>query len=552
MTKNYFLLIALLLSINAFSQNTYDEVYQIFQDKCATCHNSTNQTANLDLEGNGSTVQAKMADVYAKLYKQDPSNSAATANKNYLVFPGDPYRSFLYRKIDNDLTPGLVLHAGEGATEPNGETPLSDKEIEFIRQWILHGANETGTLFDKTLLEDYYDNGGVASVDNPPMPPAEGEGFQIHLGPFFLEPGGEVEYFSKYEPMLENNIEVHKLKTTMGDFSHHFIVYKFSNTFGNVDPNYVPYGMRPGQDFDGREFISVDQYSNTLSLPEGSAFLWEQNTVFDLNTHYINYSSTQVLKCEVYYNVYTQDVGTANQEMEVILVPNTNIPIPNDNIPVTFNYDFALGADVDLYVWGLIAHTHQYGRDFNIYRNNPDGSRGEQLYDAGCVDGVPGCTIEDFDYSHLPIKFNYPFETINVLKGVEAEATYQNDGPVSVDWGFTSDDEMMIFVAFYVTDTTGVKMEEVVEEPTPNAIQAADVNEFKVYPNPSSAYLNFEFVDLDESYEVLLFDMAGREISKQIAKEILTFDIKDLTKGIYFYQVKSNGLSIANGKFAKD
>ena len=52
MTKNYFLLIALLLSINAFSQNTYDDVYQIFQDKCMACHNNATQIANLDLEGN--------------------------------------------------------------------------------------------------------------------------------------------------------------------------------------------------------------------------------------------------------------------------------------------------------------------------------------------------------------------------------------------------------------------------------------------------------------------------------------------------------------------
>lgn len=549
MTKYLFSLLALSISLNVFSQSSYSDVYDIFQDKCMPCHSNATKTANLNLEGSGATVQAKMANVYAGLYKINPSNTAAVSAKNSLVYPGDPYKSFLYRKIDNSLTPGLVLHSGEGATEPNSQTPLSDKEIEYVRQWILYGASDTGILFDKSLLEEYYDNGGVNSVSNPPMPPAEGEGFQIHLGPFFLEPNGEIEYFSKYEPKFDSDIEIYKLQTEMGNFSHHFIVYKFSNTFGNVDPNLVPYGMRTGQNFDGREFISVDQYSNTLNLPNGSAFVWDQNTIFDLNSHYINYSSTQVLKCEVFYNVFTQAIGTANQTMEVVLVPNTDIPIPNDNIPVTHVADFNLAADVNIYVWGLVAHTHKYGKDFNIFKRNPNGTKGVQIYDAGCVDGLPGCTLEDFDYSHLPIKFNYPFLPINVQDGVVSEATYQNNGPNSVDWGFTSADEMMIFVAFYVADTTGVDM---TKNEGPTAISNIEKEIFRMYPNPANSSLTFEFKDLEKNYTIDIYDLSLRKVESKNVKGKISLDVNNWTKGMYIYQVKSEGKSIANGKFAKD
>ena len=551
MIKYLLSLLSIAIFFNVFSQDSYSEVYDIFQNKCMPCHSNATKTANLNLEGAGATVKAKMASVYAGLYKKNPSNTAAVSAKNSLVYPGDPYKSFLYRKIDNNLTPGLVLHTGEGATEPNSQTPLSDKEIEFVRQWILYGAFETGTLFDKTLLEDYYDNGGVNSVSNPPMPPADGEGFQIHLGPFFLEPNGEIEYFSKYEPKFESDIEVHKLQTEMGDFSHHYIAYKFSSTLGNLNPATVPYGMRPGQDFDSRELISVDQYSGILELPKGSAFLWEQNTIFDLNSHYINYSSTQVLKCEVFYNVYTQPVGEANQIMEVILVPNTNIPIPNNNVPVTHSANFNLAADVNIYVWGLVAHTHKYGKDFNIYKRNSNGTRGVQIYDAGCVDGLPGCTLEDFDYAHLPIKFNYPFLPINIQDGVEMEATYQNNGPNSVNWGFTSADEMMIFVAFYVTDTTGVQMVKS-EEPLPNGVSNIEKEIFRMYPNPANSNLTFEFKDLEKNYTIDIYDLSLRKVESKIVNGTISLDVNNWTKGMYIYQVKSEGKSIANGKFAKD
>jgi hypothetical protein len=535
------------LSSTIYTQDIYEDVYNVFQNNCMPCHNSATQTANLDLEGVGANTAQKMADVYAKLYKQTPANSVATANKNFLIYPGDPYKSFLYRKMDHGLTAGLQLETGEGTDMPIYSFMI-DKEIELVRQWILYGAQETGAAFDKTLMEDYYDNGGVESVANPPMPPAPGEGFQIHLGPYYVEPGGEIEYFSKYDLLLDSDLEIHKIQTEMGSFSHHFIVYKFSSTFGNVDPNLVPYGMREGQDFDGREFVSVDQYSNTLTVPEGAAFLWDQESVLDLNTHYINYSSTQVLKCEVFYNVYTQATGTANQIMEVNLIPNTNIPIPNDNIPVTFENTFQLGADVELFIWGLTSHTHSYGKDFNIYKKTSFDTRGEQIYDAGCANGIPGCNIEDFDYSHLPIRFFSPFEIVNIQDGLEAEATFQNDGPVPVDWGFTSADEMMIFIAFYLTDTTGVDMSSSVVNTSIKGKE--EIHNFKLYPNPIDNILNFE-VKNGEAYSIEVYDVNGKKLLDKMATEDASFDVSNWTDGLYLYLLKKDDKFIAQGKFLK-
>ena len=457
--------------------------------------------------------------------------------------------------MDHGLTAGLQLETGEGAAMPvYGGSSVADKEIELVRQWILYGAQETGVTFDKTLMEDYYDNGGIESIVNPPMPPAPGEGFQIHLGPYYIDAGDEIEYFSKYDLLLDSDLEIYKIQTEMGSFSHHFIVYKFSSTFGNVDPNLVPYGMREGQDFDGREFVSVAQYSNTLNVPNGAAFLWPQESVLDLNTHYINYSSTQVLKCEVFYNVYTQASGTANQVMEVILVPNMNIPIPNDNVSVTFQDVFSIPADIDIFVWGITSHTHAYGKDFNIFKRTSLGTRGEQIYDAGCANGIPGCNLEDFDYSHLPIRFFSPFEIINLQDGIDYEATYENDGPTSVNWGFTSSDEMMIFVAFYLLDTTGVDMGEPLPPDTTVNTAIKDqtpIDELKAYPNPTGNLLNFK-IEQGESYTLVIYDINGSKILDKIANKDATFDVSTWTNGLYFYLLKKDDKFIAQGKFLKN
>jgi hypothetical protein len=58
------------------------------------------------------------------------------------VVPGDPMRSFLYRKLD-DAVPCDFGDMGMGLQMPrceDGSCPLPDCEIDVIRRWILAGA----------------------------------------------------------------------------------------------------------------------------------------------------------------------------------------------------------------------------------------------------------------------------------------------------------------------------------------------------------------------------------------------------------------------------
>lgn len=542
-----------LFSIAIQAQTTYEEVYTIFQTNCASanCHNNIDKAGALDLEGAGANLADKQINVHDNIYKATPANAVAASKDNYTIYPGDPYRSFLFRKISNGFSDDNPLELSEGAHMPSTGS-LSDYEKEVIRQWIVYGAKSGPDDVDLSLVDEFYTNGGVESISAAIAPPAPGEGFQIHLGPFFIPPGAEVEYLTKYETRLAQETEIYSFQTEMGTFSHHYIVYNYTDAF---NPDNVPYGLRDDIGFDGKSFVLTEQYSNTLSTPEGTAFKWDPNTVLDLNSHYINYSSTQVLKCEVYLNVFTQASGTANQVMMSQLIPNTNIPIPNNGQDVTFTYDFNLPTNLNLYIWGAVAHTHKYGKDFNIYRRNMDGSQGEQVYDAGCANGIPGCAVEDFDYQHLPFRFYEPFLPVNLQEGVVAEATYNNDGPVPLDWGLTSADEMMLFVIFFTLDTTGIEMYEN-QDTTTTAIRdrMSNTANIQFYPNPLSESSNFTLAGVENGETHLqIVDITGKvcvqETFQHLNQSELKVDASRFANGIYFYQFVQDGNLLGNGKF---
>ena len=105
----------------SFSQ----QIQPILTDRCAFggCHASTSPAAGQSLaEGLSymSTVNV-------------PSEELPSMHR---VEPGDPDQSYLVHKIQ-----GTHLDVGgSGLRMPRGQEPLSDDQIQLIRNWILQGA----------------------------------------------------------------------------------------------------------------------------------------------------------------------------------------------------------------------------------------------------------------------------------------------------------------------------------------------------------------------------------------------------------------------------
>ncbi|MDQ3142439.1 MAG: T9SS type A sorting domain-containing protein [Bacteroidota bacterium] len=531
-----FLLPTLLSSQNS----TNEEVYRIFQQKCQSCHSNALKTGGLDLEGQGATQAQKMLNVYQKIYKVSPNNTFASQRGDKLIYPGRADKSFIFKKINSGLEESISLGPNDGNAMPNYPSAgLSNTEKEIIRQWILFGAPSTGSVVNTAVVDQFYTSGGIKSFEKAPPAPLPGEGFQIKMGPFFLAPLEEKEFYQKWEVDFADDIEVTGLDFNFGSFSHHFLLYNFTG-----GSELVPHGLREDANHNQIKLVAAVQQSTPIILPRGTAFFWEQHTVLDLNSHYINYSASLPVQCEAYVNVYTKPKGYAKQEMIAELLANIFISIPNSGNIIT--QEQAVVRNQNVFLWGMMGHTHKYGKNYKAFLRNPNGTKGEMIYDAACFNGTPGCPSPYFDYRHIPFKKIEPLKLLKFNPGIIHQAEYLNDGPNWVGWGATSKEEMMILIVFYTKDTVGVTTA------SEDLDKTEDHTFLEVYPNPMQDQITIENKAENYKGEFILYNNIGHVLLKQVINQPkTTIDIGLISEGVYYYVFTSDNQETQKGKLIK-
>lgn len=539
MKKFYIIqILGLILSTSLMAQSTYSDIYNIFQAKCTgACHTSTSPSGNLILNGTQSAV-------YTALVNVTPTNPVAAAKGNKRIAPGYPERSFLFRKCNSSFDSYYeALDSGEGDAMPQNQASLTPQEMEKIRQWIYFGAPQTGIVIQDSTINDFYAGQGMAPLAIPPAPSAN-QGFQIRLGPILLEPYREVEYFKKHQLQLPDSLEVNRVEIFMNTQSHHFIIYKFnpgsSGSFpdGLRTPNQSPSGIATAP-------VIIAQYNKDFELPQGTAFKWPLGTALDLNYHVINYSADSIFPAYAYANIYTQPKGTAQHEMfsNLILYSKYNNPaifyIPNNSTNKTFTDTFALpNSPYIMNLWQLSTHTHQWGRDYDIYKRNADGTRGVQLYE-GFYDRNYTFNQGFYDWAHPPVREFDPLEPIALKDGLIHEAVFNNNGNDTVFFGLTSNDEMMLITVMY---TLGL--------PAGENEQAGFINNLNVYPNPTAGRVHIDYaVTSGETIDLSIYNILGQKVftifSGQMNNGVQNalFDLKGfgLSRGQYIVKLEHAG-----------
>ena len=103
---------------------------KIFDSSCATptCHGPGAASGGLDLSAGAS---------YGNLVGAPVANPQAHAANELRVVPGNPDSSFLFEKLEGNITPT------EGSRMPLVGRPLTPAELDLIRRWIAAGAPET-------------------------------------------------------------------------------------------------------------------------------------------------------------------------------------------------------------------------------------------------------------------------------------------------------------------------------------------------------------------------------------------------------------------------
>jgi len=98
------------------------DIQPIFNSYCVVCHQGAGQA--------GLTLEPKLS--YSNLVGM-PSTESATELR---VKPGSPDQSYIIAKLQGTQ----VQAGGSGAQMPYGAVPLSQAQIDLIRQWIMQGG----------------------------------------------------------------------------------------------------------------------------------------------------------------------------------------------------------------------------------------------------------------------------------------------------------------------------------------------------------------------------------------------------------------------------
>ncbi len=443
--------------------STYHAIQEyIFDKSCvnSACHAAPRNVAGLNLTYTSS---------YEELIGQAPENRAALASGMKLVDPGNPENSFLLTKL---IAPIAQEH---GARMPFGSGVLHAGKIDAIRKWITAGAPQTGKI------EDVSDLGVLRDPEEtfvPPSAPPLGQGYQLHLPPYTIEPGTEREVFYATQirdengNLIEGDIFINGYEIFYPTGSHHFILYRLTDTAITegilqagvtpgigVDPNHVFRELDPadpqalGNLGSHRFFVAGTQTEDfSFQFPEGVALRLPGDTLFDLNSHYINLLGTEPLIGEAYINIYTLPPEEVKHEAIEIFVSNTDINIPPGLTRVT-KMDWYVedelhlrGAPSDavLNIITLTSHMHRHGELFEITRMSTN-----ELLHRSIV------------YDNAPITFYNPPLMLNATDGLSFQCTHNNyDRDVPIEFGFTSEDEMCIIVGYYYLTTEAEMPEE--------------------------------------------------------------------------------------------
>jgi hypothetical protein len=555
----------LLLCFAAFQLNAqapFTRVYTILSTKCqnSSCHSASATDGSQALPFDGGSEAA----VWNAIYNVTPANASSVAKYEKLVKSQQPYSSFLLRKIAGaSFDTDLALDASEGAlmNDINGQQ-LSSKEIEFVRQWIMFGAKKSYSSSDPkpdwTLISSYYDNATMPFLTKPPKP-APGTGIQLRMGPVFIPSSGsnsEQEWLEQHEVNFPYPVEIDRIAGYMNQQSHHFLLFKFTDTTAasqaasdrNGDMERISI-LTGNTSFDGDKLLTGGwQDDAELILPTGTAMFWDQKTILDMNYHAKNYSTTDVLPCDFYFNIYYKPRNPNTIEMKTALVNNPLLFLPG-NMTSTRDYDDQNNHNSfpeTRYVWNMTSHSHKYGVDYDIYIRDTTGAIANQVYEGFDDYAHGGIDLGYYSWDHpstetFPNFLPVPYGKHNGnSSGLVARTTWDVTQSLPVTFGFTTSDEMQLFYYNYVTELPAQ-----VSSVKDNAKESVF---FQVVPNPMNNNGKLVYsLDKAANVNASILDVTGKVVtalkegSENEGVHEITIGNGNLSKGIYFARLSVNG-----------
>jgi hypothetical protein len=377
---------------------------------------------------------------YDNLVGATPTNLAAQRDGLKRIAPGSLDKSLLVQKLVLSLA---ATHSEYGNTMPVGAAPLTQGQVDFVKQWIQAGAPRTGVVADTTLLANKTAQPGSAFV--PLAAPPAGQGFQVKADSFGVRANFERELFV-YRPLSNANaIYVSRIQTSMRPLSHHFVLYAIDPTMApgfpcTPQPNVVRDIRNPDGSMNLINMIPMACHvfiagamsqTSDYQFPAGTALKLPASMSIDVNVHYVNRTANEI-PGEAFANLYTVPASSVVNVAQTLNLGNTSISLPPGK-STTLSKTFTMSQTTSIIM--LTSHMHQLGTRFQI--QIVGGSRdGEQVYD-------------NTDWEHpQQITFAQPL-VLQKGQGLKSIITWNNTTDHTVTFGLQSTDEMGIIFGYW-------------------------------------------------------------------------------------------------------
>lgn len=264
--------------------------------------------------------------------------------------------------------------------------------------------------------------------------------FSVTWGPVSVGPGIEDTQCVTKRLGNPDQLRVHQLRNVLGATSHHFIVYRVSDTVEQPDP----YPCQPFSDTldptKGAPLMITQKAEETLTLPDGVAFTLEPNQMVRLEMHYVNATDQQQDDVQATATFIPIAESDFENEADFLFVGNPDVDVPAGQATTLGPTYFPMAvAGIDgANFFAITGHEHQWGTNVQVATSTGPAGADTMVYD-----------VANFNWDEPETVFHDPPFQVPSGGGLRFTCEWMNTSTTGASFGDGANDEMCFFWTYY-------------------------------------------------------------------------------------------------------
>ncbi len=279
----------------------------------------------------------------------------------------------------------------------------------------------------------------VAGCGGHPLNNGGPQSYSVEFGPINVPAGTERTQCVIKRLGNPNMMHVGTIHNTLGNASHHMIVYRVNDTMEQT----TPFDCQPFVDTldpsKGAPLMITQKKDEVLALPAGVAYTLDANQMLRLEMHYINATPMDVTLDSK--STLTSILDSAYKyEGDFLFIGDPDINIPAMSKATVGPVFFPLPSDYQgVNFFALTGHEHHWGTNVQVWTA---GMKGDPA-------AKPVYEIPNWQWSDPVTAFQDPPFQIPSGGGFQFQCDWDNQSTAPVKFGESANNEMCFFWAYY-------------------------------------------------------------------------------------------------------